>query len=44
LYAPTAHIWTVANGRAIRFQGFHDTLEWQLALGLTAIQNDCLAA
>jgi hypothetical protein len=44
LYAPTAHIWTVAIGRAIRFQGFHDTLEWQVALGLTAIQNDCLAA
>jgi uncharacterized protein len=44
LYAPTAHIWTIANGRAVRFQGFHDTLEWQVALGLTTIQNQCLAA
>jgi hypothetical protein len=44
LYAPTAHIWTIANGRAVRFQGFHDTLEWQVALGLTAVQNQQMAA
>jgi hypothetical protein len=44
LYAPTAHIWTVANGRAVRFEGFHDTLEWEVALGLTTVKSQQMAA
>jgi len=44
LNAPTAHVWTLANGRAVRFQGFHDNLEWQVALGLTTVQSQRLAA
>jgi ketosteroid isomerase-like protein len=39
LDAPLAHIWTIANGKAIRFQGFHDLLEWRIALGLTSVQD-----
>lgn len=39
LHAPTAHIWTMGDGKAVRFHGFHDTLEWQVALGLTTVQR-----
>lgn len=33
LDAPTVHIWTLADGRAVRFEALHDVLEWQVALG-----------
>ncbi len=44
LDAPTAHIWTLADGRAVRFQAYHDVLEWQVVLGLTSVQSQRLAA
>jgi ketosteroid isomerase-like protein len=44
LDAPTAHIWTMADGRAVRFQAYHDLLEWQVVLGLTSVQSQRLAA
>ena len=42
--APTAHVWTIVDGKAVRFHGFHDTLEWQVALGLTTVQTHQMAA
>jgi ketosteroid isomerase-like protein len=33
LDAPTAHIWTLRDGKIIRFEGYHDTAKWQDALG-----------
>jgi hypothetical protein len=44
LDAPTAHIWTLVNGKAVRFEAIHDVLEWQVALGLTSVQSERLAA
>lgn len=44
LNAPTAHIWTLAEGKAVRFQGFHDALEWQVVLGTTTVQAQGMAA
>jgi uncharacterized protein len=44
LHAPTAQVWTLSNGKAVRFQGFHDTLEWQVVLGQTSVQAQKLAA
>ncbi len=44
LDAPTAHIWRLANGKAVRFEAFHDVLEWQVVLGLTSVQSERLAA
>jgi uncharacterized protein len=44
LHAATGHIWTISDGKAVRFQGFHDTLEWQVALGLTSVQTQRMAA
>jgi uncharacterized protein len=44
LDAPTAQIWTMADGKAVRFQAFHDVLEWQVVLGLTSVQSQRLAA
>ena len=34
LDADTAHVWTLLNGKAARFEGFHDPTEWREALGL----------
>lgn len=44
LDAPTAHFWSLADGKAVRLQAFHDVLEWQVALGLTSVQAGRLAA
>jgi len=44
LDAPTAHIWTLADGKAVRFEAFHDLLEWQVVLGLTSVQSQQMAA
>jgi ketosteroid isomerase-like protein len=44
LDAPTVHFWTLDNGKAVRFEAFHDTLEWQVVLGITAMQSQRLAA
>ncbi len=35
LRAPTAHIWTLRNGKAVRFEAYHDTASWLEALGAT---------
>jgi uncharacterized protein len=32
LEAPTAHVWTLRNGKAVRFEAFHDPLTWREAL------------
>jgi len=44
LEAATAHVWTLCDGRAVRFEGIHDILEWQVALGLTLVQSNRMAA
>lgn len=44
LNAPTAHVWTLSDGKPVRFEGFHDALEWQVVLGLTSIQTERVAA
>ena len=44
LDARVAHVWTLRDGKAIRFQAFHDTLEWQVALGTTSVQSKLMAA
>ena len=44
MHAPTVHVWTLYDGKAVRFQGFHDTLEWLVALGLTSVQTQRMAA
>lgn len=44
LDAPTVHLWTLRDGKAMKFQAFHDVLEWQVALGLTSVQAGQLAA
>jgi ketosteroid isomerase-like protein len=44
LDARTAHVWTLREGKAIRFQAFHDALEWQVALGITSVQGKLMAA
>ena len=33
LNAATAHVWTMRNGRAVRFEAFHDEANWLQALG-----------
>jgi hypothetical protein len=44
LDAPTAHIWKLADGKAVRFEAFYDLLEWQVVLGLTGVQSRQMAA
>ncbi len=44
LDAPTAHIWTLRNGKAVRFEAYHETSKWLQALGDTAPQTERLAA
>jgi hypothetical protein len=44
LDAPMAHIWTLADGKVVRFEAFHDLLEWQVVLGLTSVQSQQMAA
>ena len=44
LKAPTAHLWTLRNGTAVKFQAFHDVPAWQFALGLMSAEPEKLAA
>ena len=44
LEAPTAHIWTLRDGKAIRFEAYDDVLEWHFALGVTSFQPKLMAA
>jgi ketosteroid isomerase-like protein len=44
LIAPTVHLWTLRNGKAVKFQAFHDLAAWETALGLGAIGAKELAA
>jgi ketosteroid isomerase-like protein len=44
LDAATAHLWTLAEGKPVKFQAFHDLLDWQVALGRTSVQSERLAA
>ena len=43
LNAPAAHVWTFEKGRPVRFEGFHDVLEWEVVLGTTSVQSHSLA-
>ena len=40
----TAHVWTLRNGKAVRFEGFHDSTEWREALGLAQPEPQRMAA
>ncbi len=44
LDAVTVHIWTLRDGRAVRFEAFHDLASWQEALGLAQPESQRLAA
>jgi ketosteroid isomerase-like protein len=44
LDAPTTQLWTLAGGKAVLFEAFHDVLDWQVALGLTSVQAGRFAA
>lgn len=44
LDATTAHVWTLRNGKAVRFEGFHDATEWREALGLNQPEPQRMAA
>ncbi len=44
LNAPTAHVWTFRNGKAIRFEAFHDAAKWAAALGAEYQESRRLAA
>jgi len=44
LDAATAHVWTLRNGKAVRFEGFHDVSEWREALGLAQVEPQRMAA
>ena len=36
LEAPTAHLWTLRDGKAVKLQAFHDLSQWRAALGKRA--------
>ncbi len=44
LNAPTAHVWTLRNGKAVRFEAFHDPARWREALGLAQPEPQRMAA
>jgi ketosteroid isomerase-like protein len=44
LDAATAHVWTFRNGKAVRFEAFHDTESWLEALGLAHPEPQRMAA
>jgi uncharacterized protein len=44
LSANTAHVWTFRDGKAIRFQAYHDITNWQRALGISQYEAERLAA
>ena len=44
LDAATAHVWTVRNGKVVRFEGFHDADQWLETLGLARVEQQRLAA
>jgi uncharacterized protein len=44
LNANTVHIWTLRDGKIVRFQAYHDIANWLEALGTTAYEAQRLAA
>ncbi len=44
LDAATAHVWTLRNGKAVRFEGFHDANKWREVLGLAQPEPQRMAA
>ena len=34
LKADTAHVWTLREGKAVRFEAFHDPMNWREVMGL----------
>jgi hypothetical protein len=39
LNAPFAHIWTLRDGKIVRFREYTDTANWQHALDLTLAEH-----
>jgi ketosteroid isomerase-like protein len=44
LNVPTAHIYTLRNGKIVRFYAYHDIAAWQEALGATQAETRRMAA
>ncbi len=44
LDAATAHVWTLRNGRIVRFEAFHDAASWLETLGLMHPETHRIAA
>ena len=44
LYAATAHVCTLRNGKIVRFEAFHDSANWLEALGLGRPELQRMAA
>ena len=44
LEAATVHVWTLRNGKAVRFQAFHDDARWLETLGLAQHEPQRMAA
>jgi len=40
LDAPTAHIWTLRNGKAVNFEAFHDVPAWRTALRFGVVEEE----
>ncbi len=44
LDAATAHVWTFRNGKAVRFEAFHDPVNWRDVMGLAQPEPQRMAA
>ncbi len=44
LNAPTAVVWTFRDGKAVRYQAYHDAAKWAEALGLAQPEGQRMAA
>ena len=44
LAAETAHVWTLRDGKVIRFEAFHDPAQWQKVVGLAGPEPQAMAA
>ncbi len=44
LNAPAAAVWTFQDGKAVRYQAFHDVAKWGEALGLAKPETQRMAA
>jgi ketosteroid isomerase-like protein len=44
LDAATIHIWTLRDGKAVRFEAYHDEASWLDAMGLARSNSQRMAA